>query len=351
MLIKLQNVPAGTVCHDEPRPVRISVAMMAGNEAHFIADAIRSAAWADEVVVLDTGSTDGTDAIAAELGAFVTREPWRTVDLGDGLRSIDDFAACRNRSMELCTGEWIVLLDADERFEGGENIRALLETLPDCVTWGAMALDHVDRPELAQVMTRLFRRQVGPFYQHRIHERVVDRLRRQGHVTVPSEAARVIHLGGRLDVRAEHRRDERNWRIIQRCLADDPNDVHALSYAVIMLDDAKRHAEAEVLARHAFGLCNDATPERHRIVQSLCEFASRRGGPRAVLRVLEAAFLRWSPNSDCVAAYGLAQWQAGEPEAAQTIRSALQAGDVSATMRLQCERALARLAEVAHAAE
>lgn len=351
MLLKLQNVPPDTVCHDQPRPVRVSVAMMVGNEAHFIADAIRSAAWADEVVLLDTGSTDGTDAIAAELGAKVTREEWRTVDLGDGLRSVDDFAACRNRSIELCSGDWVVLLDADERFEDGDALRAVIETLPDCVTWGAMALDHVGRPELAQVMTRLFRRQDGPIYQHRIHERVVDRLRRQGHVTIPREAARVVHLGGKLDVRAKYRRDERNWRIIQRCLADDPNDVHALSYAVIMLDDSGRKAEAEVLARHAFGLCNDATPERHRIVQSLCEFASRRGGPRAVLRVLEAAFMRWEPNSDCVAAYGLAQWQANEPEAEATIRAALQADDLTTTMRLQCERALARLSEVANAAE
>jgi tetratricopeptide (TPR) repeat protein len=59
---------------------------------------------ADEIVVVDTGSTDATAALAREQGARVVASPWN-----------DDFAAARNRSIAEATGEWVLVLDADER--------------------------------------------------------------------------------------------------------------------------------------------------------------------------------------------------------------------------------------------
>ncbi len=59
--------------------------------------------WVDEIVVVDTGSTDGTREVARSHGARVVEWAWR-----------DDFAAARNESLRHATGDWILVLDADE---------------------------------------------------------------------------------------------------------------------------------------------------------------------------------------------------------------------------------------------
>ena len=73
---------------------------------------------ADEICVVDTGSEDGTFAIAERFGCRMARVAWR-----------NDFAAARNASLELCTGAWIFVVDADERIapEDRPALRALAE--------------------------------------------------------------------------------------------------------------------------------------------------------------------------------------------------------------------------------
>jgi glycosyltransferase involved in cell wall biosynthesis len=83
----------------------ISVTIIAGNEEDRIVDAVRSAAWADEVLVLDSQSTDGTAESAATAGARVVVEPWR------------GYGAQKNRAAELTRNTWVFSLDADERID------------------------------------------------------------------------------------------------------------------------------------------------------------------------------------------------------------------------------------------
>lgn len=83
-------------------PVKISAVIIAFNEEQKIARAIESVAWADEILVVDSGSTDRTRDIAAELGARVVVEEWR------GFGRQKQFAA------ESAAHDWIFSLDADE---------------------------------------------------------------------------------------------------------------------------------------------------------------------------------------------------------------------------------------------
>lgn len=349
MRILLRNAPPVVELH-EAAPVRVSVAMMVGNEAHFIRDAIASASWADEIVVLDTGSTDGTDRIAAEMGAKVTREEWRTVDLGDGLMSIDDFASARNRSIELALGDWVVLLDADERFRDCAGLRGILEALPACVSFASMALDHDNRPELNQFMTRVFRKSAGPRYEHRVHETLETWARDKTMAVLPREVGWVQHLGGAHDTRAKLRRDERNWRIVQRVLADNPNDVHALSYAIETLSQMGKDDLAEPLAWHAWEHATELHPARHRIVLSLCEFLWQRGEVSRVIELLQQADARWSLNANARVALGLALWVSERSSKARAhLLAALESPDqLAPVMYEQATNALAEMAQ--HAA-
>ena len=92
----------------KPSRPRLSVGMIVRNEEAFLADAIESVrSIADELVVLDTGSTDRTVAIASELGAKVGRISWP-----------QDFAAARNACLDLVQGDWVLWLDAGEQLVG-----------------------------------------------------------------------------------------------------------------------------------------------------------------------------------------------------------------------------------------
>lgn len=77
--------------------------IIAFNEAAKISEAISSVLWADEIVLADSNSTDGTQQIAQQLGARVVQIEFR------------GFGDLRNRALEACTGDWIFSLDSDER--------------------------------------------------------------------------------------------------------------------------------------------------------------------------------------------------------------------------------------------
>jgi glycosyltransferase involved in cell wall biosynthesis len=80
----------------------ISVTLITLNEAENLRRALESVAWADEIIVVDSGSTDGTPELAAQLGARVTHQPW----LGYG--------AQKNVAHRMAKNPWILNIDADE---------------------------------------------------------------------------------------------------------------------------------------------------------------------------------------------------------------------------------------------
>jgi glycosyltransferase involved in cell wall biosynthesis len=99
--------------------------MITKNEGANIRRTLESVRWADEIVVVDSGSTDRTCEIARELGAKVFVENWK------------GFAAQKNSAIEKCAGDWILSLDADEEVtpELAENIRFELNGMPQGAYW------------------------------------------------------------------------------------------------------------------------------------------------------------------------------------------------------------------------
>jgi len=98
----------------------LSVTIITLNEADHIAAAIDSASWADEIIVVDSGSTDGTLDLARAKGATVTARPW------------SGYVDQKNYAAGLARHEWIFSLDADERIPAplATEIRELLATEP-----------------------------------------------------------------------------------------------------------------------------------------------------------------------------------------------------------------------------
>ncbi len=83
-------------------PPTLSVAIITLNEEANLARTLASVQFAEEIIVLDSGSTDRTIEIAQSFNATVISQPWR------------GFAAQKNSVIEKCTGTWVLSLDADE---------------------------------------------------------------------------------------------------------------------------------------------------------------------------------------------------------------------------------------------
>lgn len=96
-------MPAASPPHPESRSRPLSVAIITLNAASQLAECLESAAFADEIVMVDSGSTDGTVALAEAHGARVVRQDW----LGYGPQ--------KQFAVEQAAHDWVLCLDADER--------------------------------------------------------------------------------------------------------------------------------------------------------------------------------------------------------------------------------------------
>ncbi len=149
--------------------IRLSVAIIARNEAARIGDCLRSVSFADEVVVLDSGSTDDTVAIARREGA--------RVQSSDGWPG---FGKQKNRALDLCRGEWVFSIDADEQVTP-ELRAAILAAIAQPAFngyWVYRASSFCGRvirfgDWRRDRVLRLFRRSVARFSDDVVHERVL----------------------------------------------------------------------------------------------------------------------------------------------------------------------------------
>jgi glycosyltransferase involved in cell wall biosynthesis len=146
----------------------LSVIVITKNEAHAIRACLESVAWADEIVVLDSGSTDGTVEICREHTPRVYTTDW------------PGFGPQKNRALELATGEWVLSLDADERVPA--ELRAEIEAAMSTTGYEAFRMPRLSSycgrfmrhsgwwPDR---VTRLFRRDRARFSDDLVHERLL----------------------------------------------------------------------------------------------------------------------------------------------------------------------------------
>ena len=168
-------VSAGTVTTADGLsvPGGLSVAIIACNEAHRIARCLQSVSFADQIVVLDSGSTDDTVAIARGQGADVEVTPdW------------PGFGPQKNRALARCRYRWVLSIDADEQVSdalAAEILRVLREAPAEATVAGywlrrsSRYCGQVIRHGLwgNDRVLRLFERQRGRFTDARVHESLV----------------------------------------------------------------------------------------------------------------------------------------------------------------------------------
>jgi glycosyltransferase involved in cell wall biosynthesis len=150
---------------------KLSVIVISKNEAANIRACLESVAWADEIIVVDSGSTDGTVELAREFTSHVYLHPdW------------PGFGPQKNRALDYATNDWVLSIDADERVT--PELRIAIEAVMRndanaCVAYRVSRLSsycgrymrhsgwYPDR------IVRLFRRNVARFSDDLVHERLL----------------------------------------------------------------------------------------------------------------------------------------------------------------------------------
>jgi glycosyltransferase involved in cell wall biosynthesis len=296
--------------------LRVALVMIARNEAPRIVRALASArSHVDELVVLDTGSTDATISLARAAGARVGRFAW-----------IDDFSAARNAALDLADADWNVIVDADEWLESGsEVLLALRHTPPDFV--GALRVDsRFDDAQgvgtapswLPRVLPR------GVRYEGRIHEQPVHAMR------VRRLEAVLGHDGYRHQ--ALQAKAGRNRALLESALRQAPADAY-LHYQLGKDHDAyERYAEAaacfarsracELAALGPEAAPSAAGPAWHhdRLVRELHALKQCVRHAEAVL-LAQPEMERWADSPDFFFALGdlFLDWAAREPARADEL--------------------------------
>jgi pentatricopeptide repeat protein len=259
----------------------VSLCMIARNEASRLGPCLASVRSAvREVIVVDTGSTDETKAIASDYGAKVFDFPW-----------CDDFAAARNESIRHASCPWILWLDADDRLDGKnlERLRGLFASLDQELVAYMMQTASVSgsgRLQSSHPLARLFPNDPRVRWERRVHEQIVPSIEKLGGTLRFTDL--IIHHYGYTDVTAVLSKAKRNLRLSELECIDRPFDAYAEYCRGVALSDLNRHTEALIALNLAAG---GALPElaSRRLYATMVRCYLREGSPRQALEVLEGA--------------------------------------------------------------
>jgi tetratricopeptide (TPR) repeat protein len=244
----------------------------------------------DEIVLVDTGSSDETVAIASRFGCRVQHLPWR-----------DDFSEARNHGLGHATADWILYIDADERLSCAQG-RALKNLLPGSKAAAAQIRFYPRLDTTAYAEYRLFRRDPRIRFTGSMHETVLPGIRRvcaeDGRVVEENFDITITHYGYEGDQSAKH---ARNLPLLEKAIETDPDRVYLRYHLGVILFQIGRRAEAELSLLKGLALADVASSLQSRVEGSLCteilaEIKLRDGKPHEALRIAEQGLRLYADN-------------------------------------------------------
>jgi tetratricopeptide (TPR) repeat protein len=282
--------------------MRVSLTMIVRNEEANLAACLACVIdLVDEVILVDTGSTDRTKEIARQFGdkVKVFDFPW-----------VDDFAAARNEALRHATGEFVLWLDADDRIDdlNRGKLRQLLAGLqddnaayvfkcvcpPDASSNQPTAVDHV----------RLFRNRPDLRWRYPVHEQILGPARETGAEVRFTDVA-TLHVGY-LDPVLRARKTERDLRILHRAHAQSPDDPFILFNLGMTYHDLGRHEQALEFLRLSLERSHPEDSITRKLFSLIAGCHLALGRREQALRVLEEG-LQYCPD-DAELLYRQAQY-------------------------------------------
>jgi len=235
---KKANPIAWPALPDHNRKPRLSVCMIVKNEERFLGQCLASVKdLADELIVIDTGSTDRTVEIAQQFGAQVGHFEW-----------CNDFAAARNASIAPATGDWILFLDADEELSPAEkqNLPALLNS--DNVALIRLPLINTHQGPISKsILPRLYRNIPAIQFQGCVHEGVYTallKISKEWQMDISVGDLLILHHGYTAEVISERNKVQRNYELLLKALEERPNEAYFYMQLGLELRRMDRLAES-----------------------------------------------------------------------------------------------------------
>ena len=252
----------------------LSLSMIVKNEEDSLAACLESVKnLVDEIVIVDTGSTDRTVEIAESFGAKVHYFEW-----------VNDFAKARNESLKYCSGEWILYLDADERVEidSIEKFRIGLEHSPSdlggliCTIESKHQLN--DSSEIHRGgYPRLFRNIGYPKLKFigRVHEQISPSIRDAG-LGFDHTNLKIIHIGYDISEDELRKKLDRNYKLLMQHVNEEPTNGYAWYQLGQTLGQMKLNKEAEEAIRFSVKCGNLSDSVLASAANSLAHFSGNK---------------------------------------------------------------------------
>ncbi|MEB3184786.1 MAG: glycosyltransferase [Cyanobacteriota bacterium] len=282
----------------------LSLSMIVRNEAERLATCLESVrGFADELVVLDTGSSDATAAIAERCGAVVHHLPWP-----------GDFAPARNEALRHVHGDWVLVLDADEQLlpEAREPLRQLMAE-PELLLVNLLRLEQGALQSPYSNVSRLFRRHPAIQWSGAYHAMVDDSVAallqaeprwRIADCPVPA----LVHDGYRPDRLASGRKAALLREAMEAELRRNPGDPYACAkLGSLEVSEGRRERGLALLEQGLAGCPAGAHPERYELLLHLALARSAGEPGRAIDLYRQALALPLPPRLSLAARLNLAQ--------------------------------------------
>ncbi|WP_281349950.1 glycosyltransferase [Paenibacillus tengchongensis] len=287
----------------------LGVHLIVKNEADLLRQCLDSLAGADEIIVVDTGSTDNTVEVARSYGTHVLHFEWN-----------DNFSEARNAGLARAATDWILVLDADEQLQTRvADIRAILRSTESTAftvlidNWvGTRAEDRVTHRSV-----RLFRNGLGYRYQGIIHEGAdASIIERTGLHSIADSAVQIVHFGYLPGLMAAKNKSGRNEELLRRALAKDPGNAFYSYNLAVVCCRAGRTDEAEKLLRRALVQAPAQASFRPSMVRDLCKIYLSAGKLREIDGLLVRELERYPDYPDLQLLQGQSREQQGQLEMA-----------------------------------
>ncbi|MDL2358253.1 MAG: glycosyltransferase [Pseudomonadota bacterium] len=283
---------------------RLALIMIVRNEARCIARCLRSASpLVEQMIVVDTGSTDETVRIAEQLGAQVHHVAWT-----------DDFSAARNAALDYSSAQWNLVLDADEWVDAAAG-KAVLDTalagtepflglLPITSEFDLHGSVEMTTTWIPRLLPR------GVRYRGRIHEQPVCEL------AARRIALTVFHDGYRST--SLEQKKGRNESLLLRALEEAPNDPYLLYKLGGTYEVDQDYNSAVEYFEQALRLTPAAQPFRHDLVVRSIFSLKKAGRHAAAIALAETEMKNWQHSPDFFFVLGdlLLDWASLNPATA-----------------------------------
>ena len=211
--------------------MKISAAMIVKNEESMLPRCLKSIRdWVDEIVIVDTGSTDNTIEIAKQFKARVFEHPWQ-----------NDFSLHRNQSINYSTGDWICIIDADEEFVSDmSRFRKRLKKLPKHIKALVVSVNEISdkKQSTAWLGLRFFKRNSGIHYKNAVHNKAVYK------GACAATDIQMNHYGYSLEPDKMAAKRARTESLLLERLSKDDKDHAALYYLTQLKIGEKKYKEA-----------------------------------------------------------------------------------------------------------